>query len=435
MWRRRGDDLSASVFLLVFTVEAVTLGALTWAFVLRLADQLAGGQPWSFLVLAVSITALVLMVIGAHVLGYRAISSHRRRGSQHRLEAWTERWVAVLFEGQGPPPRPLPREAVEALLDLRDALVGTEGERVEWLVRRYDLGEDLLRRARAVDRAGAPRRASSLRRRRLASRLEALEALAKARIPPAVDPLIGLLADREPAVRVMALRAVARTLARLPEGADRAGAAGRFVAAIGTADVPPGAIEESLLLLEGAGPPVLHRLLAAAQPEGPDPEEPEETRLDEVRLARVIDAVGRLKVVTLADQVAPFGSHPNPEVRAAALRALGSVGVLPPAARQAAAQALTDPVEYVRVQAARTASLLSREEARRALWELLGDGSWWVRRSAARGVLELGRDGPRVLEQAGSSHPDRYARHMALQVLLEEGHLDAARARRLRGVG
>jgi HEAT repeats len=436
MWRRYGDDLYAFVVLLVFSVEALTLGLLTWAFALRLADGLAADRPWSLLVGAVSITALALLVIGAHVLGYHALSARRERGRRQRLEEWTERWVAVLFEGSTPPARPLPREAVEALLDLREALVGTEGDRVEWLVRRYGLGEELLRRSRAVGRSVTTRPGPSLgRRRRLSSRLEALEALAKARIGQAVDPLIGLLRDPEPVVRIMALRGLARTLARLPDGLARDGAADRFVAAIASADLPPGAIEESLLLLEGTGPPVLYRLLATGRPVRVDREEPEDARIDDGRLARVIDAVGRLKVLTLADDVATYCSHPNPEVRAAALRTLGSVRILPAAAEKAAAGALADPVEYVRVQATRTASLLPREQARRALWELLGDGSWWVRRAAAHGVLELGRDGPRILERAGRMHTDRYARHMAVQVLLDEGHLDAARARRLRGVG
>jgi HEAT repeat protein len=429
MWRRYGDDVYAFVVLLVFTVEAVVLGALTWAFVLRLADRLGEGRLGGFLAGAVAITGLALLVIGGHVLAYHVLSNRRERWRRQRLEAWTERWVAVLFQDEPPPQGPLTPEAVESLLDLREALVGTEGERVEWLVRRYGLGEELVHRSRP--RRGLGGVVSSVRARRLASRLEALEFLAKARLGQAIDPLMSLLQDREPTVRLMALRGLARTIARLPAGPAREAAADRFAEVIGETDLPSGAIEESLLLLEGAAPNVLSRLLSAAPAHGAEAGAP----MDDSRLARVLDAAGRLKALDLAEEVAPFCGHPNPEVRAAALRALGLIGILPPGSQQAAAVALIDPVEYVRIQATRTASLLPRVAAERALWDLLGDDSWWVRRAAAHALLTLGTDGPAILERAGRSHEDRYGRHMAIQVLLDTGHLDAARARRLQGVG
>jgi hypothetical protein len=429
MWRRYGDDVYAFVVLLVFTVEAVVLGALTWAFVLRLADRLGEGRLGGFLAGAVAITGLALLLIGGHVLAYHVLSNRRERWRRQRLEAWTERWVAVLLQKEPPPHGPLTPEAVESLLDLRETLVGTEGERVEWLVRRYGLGEELVHRSRP--RRGLGGVVSSVRTRRLSSRLEALEFLAKARLGQAIDPLMSLLQDREPTVRLMALRGLARTIARLPAGPPREEAADRFAEVIGETDLPSGAIEESLLLLEGAAPSVLSRLLSAAPAHGEKAGAP----MDDSRLARVLDAAGRLKALDLAEEVAPFCGHPNPEVRAAALRALGLIGILPPGSEQAAAVALMDPVEYVRIQATRTASLLPRVAAERALWDLLGDDSWWVRRAAAHALLTLGTDGPAILERAGRSHEDRYGRHMAIQVLLDSGHLDAARARRLQGVG
>jgi HEAT repeat protein len=431
MWRKYGDDLYAAVVLAVFSVEAVTLGALTWILVLRLADDLGADEVGAFLTGSVALTAAALLIIGVYVLAYHVFSSRRERGWQQRLDSWTERWVGVLFDTEPPPPGRLPPEAVESLLDLRETLVGTEGECVEWLIRRYGLAEELLRRSRAVDGPRLSGFVAPVRRRRLSSRLDALEALAKARLEQAIEPLIGLLGDREPAVRIMSLRSLARTLARVPEGAPRDAAAQRFAEVITGADLPSGAIEESLLLLEATGPAVLGRLLLAA-PVPAHGRRSADGGLDDARLAKVLDAVGRLKVLPLVDQVAPFCGHPNPEVRAAALRALGMIGILPPGTKRAAAAALIDPVEYVRIQATRTASLLPRVAAEQALWNLLADESWWVRRAAAQALLGLGADGPSVLERAGREHDDRYARHMAVQVLLDRGHLNPARARRLR---
>lgn len=434
MWRRFGDDLLAIIFVLLFSLLAFAVAALIGAVVLDLIDELALGRLGALVAGGAAITGLALLLVAANVLGYRVISTRLERGRGRRLEMWTERWVGVVVQGEPPPPGPLPMEAQEALLDLREPLVGAEGERVEGLVRRFGIGEELVRRSRDRTRRG-PARLLGRRRHRLAYRLAALEALAKVRLSQSVDPLLRLLDDKEPAVRVMALRSLARTMAGMPDGQAQKEVT-RFAEVICTADLPSGAIEECLLLLEGMAVPVLRHLLGAASPMGRNGAGPDERpALEDARLARAMDAIGRLKVLELEREVAPFCAHPNPEVRAAALRALSSIGVLPPGAEHGVSAALMDPVEFVRVQAARTATLLPRTVAQRAMWDLLGDESWWVRRAAAHSMLGLGTDGPDELERAGRSHPDPYARHMAVQVLLDTGHVDASRAWRIREVG
>lgn len=418
MWRRYGDDLFALLVLAVFTVEALTLGFLTWDSIVRLTAGLGGGRAPLFLVGAVAVTALVVVTVSGYTIGLHVLSARGDRGRRQRLEQWTDRWVSVLFEGQTPPPGPLPSEAVDTLLDLREHLVGTEGERVEWLVRRYRLGEELVRRSRS----------SGGGRRRLSARLEALESLAKARLPQSFEPLIDLLDDRETSVRLMAMRSLARTLARMPAGPGRDRAGDQLAEAILVADVPSGAVEGALLLLEGAAPQVLDRLLESAAQDGVGL--PREIRA--ALAGHVLDAVGRLKILDLSSEAARYTVHPQPEVRAAAFRALGRLGILPADTEPALRAALHDPVEFVRVQAARTAMLLPRTDARTVLWDLLGDESWWVRRAAADALLRLGKEGPAALEQAGTAHPDRFARHMAVQVLLDAGRIDPGRARRLR---
>jgi HEAT repeat protein len=432
MWRRYGDDLYASLVLVAFTVEAIALGFLTWGFLFDLAGRIGGGRLGFFLVGSVAITALALITIGGYVIGYHMFSARRERGRRQRMEAWTDLWVEVLFQGQTPPQEPLPPEAEETLLDLREHLVGTEGRRVEWLVRRYRVGERLVERSRSLShRRLLVRAASKVRRRRLSGRLDALESLAKARLALSIEPLLELLGDREASVRLMAIRSLARTLGRMPEGAHRDRAGDQFSEAILRAELPPGAVEGALLLLEDAAPRVLRRLLVTS----PAPQYAGSHISSEAHAAlaaRVLDAVGRLKVLELADESARFTIHPQPEARAAALRALGRLGILPPAAEPALRAAFRDPVEFVRVQAARASVLLPRPVARPALWELLADESWWVRRSAATTLLGLGKEGPAGLKRAGRSHPDRYARHMAVQVLLDAGRIDAAQARSLR---
>lgn len=421
MWRRYGDDLYAFLVLSVFATEALVLGFLTWRFAAGASDALGGGGLMTVLIFSVAATALALVTIGGYVLAYHVISSRSERGRRERLDAWTGRWVAVLFEQEDPPSPPLPPEGVETLLDFREHLAGTEGERVEDLVRWYRVGEGLIDRSQIEARPRWSLRVGSLRRRRLSRRLDALEALAKARLPQSVEPLIRLLDDKEPAIRIMALRSVARSLARMPGGPLRDRGVLGFTEAVTTTRIPPGAVEETLLLLEAAAPQVLTILLAASH--------------DAPLLARVIDAAGRLKLLELGEDVAQHVRHPEPEVRAAALRTLGRMGFLPGTAEGAVTAAMEDPTEFVRVQASRTAMLLPRQSARPALWERLGDESWWVRRAAAQALLGLGSEGPRLLQSAGTGHPDRFARHMAVQVLLDAGRLDPDLARSIRGPG
>ena len=422
MWRRYGDDLYALLVLVVFSFEALTLGVLTWAFALSAARALGGGDLIAILVVSVAVTALALIAIGSYVIAYHVISTRRERHRRLRLDEWTARWVSVLFEGRTPPRGPLSPEGVETLLDLREHLTGSEGERVEGLVRRYDIGHRLLARTALDDPGRGPFRLfRSLRRGRLSGRLEALEALAKARLAQSVEPLLRLLDDREPAIRLMALRSLARSLARMPEGPRYDRAVIGMAEAVMTSPIPAGAVEEAMLLLEGASPRVLGIVLAAS---------PTDQRAGLV--ARAIDAVGRLKLLELVEDVAAHVADHDAEVRAASLRALGRLGILPQAAVPAALAATGDPVVFVRVQAARTAVLLPHDRARTALWRGLGDESWWVRRAAAQALLGLGVEGPRLVQRAARTHPDRYARQMALQVLLDAGRLDPHDARALR---
>src|SRR5919106_905582 len=375
MWRRYGDDLYALLVLVVFSFEALTLGVLTWAFALSAARALGGGDLISVLVSSVAVTALALIMIGSYVIAYHVISTRRERHRRVLLDEWTARWVSVLFEGRKPPRGPLSPEGVETLLDLREHLTGAEGERVERLVRRYDIGGRLLERTSLEEPGRGPARLfRSLRRRRLSGRLDALESLAKARLAQSVEPLLRLLDDREPAVRLMALRSLARSLARMRPGPRYDRAILGMAEVVMTSSLPAGAVEEAMLLLEAAAPRVLRIVLAAS---------PTDQRAGLV--ARAIDAVGRLKLPELAQDVAAHVTDPDAEVRAASPGALEATG---------------DPVEFVRVQATRTAVLLPHAEARTALWRGLGDQSWWVRRAAAHALLGLGMEGPDLVQRA-----------------------------------
>ena len=89
----------------------------------------------------------------------------------------------------------------------------------------------------------------------------------------------------------------------------------------------------------------------------------------------------------------------------------------------------------MRIQATRSRYLLPVELARPGLWAGLGDQSWWVRRSSAWALFRMGDEGAAVLFETTRSHPDNFARQMAVSVLLSGGRIDAEEARELARAG
>lgn len=407
MWRRYGDAVYALLVLGGLALQAGGLGFLGWSFLASRTNVFPGPGPELALLLAVALAAAVLVALVGFVLAYHAVSAQREERRRESVAAWTDRWVGVAFGGEPPAAGPLPREAVEALLNVRETLQGREAAGLERLLGDRAVGDRLL---------------PGLRSRHLGPRLEALEALARSRLAAGFYPALPRLHDREPHVRTMAARALACTLSRMPDGPGRDRAEAAFASALARAALPSGVVLEALVLLEGAAHGVLRRLLAAGAGDGGDTG----------TLRGALEAAGRLQLLSVAEAVAGFARHPDPEARAAAIRALGRLGYLPEAAAAALLAATFDDVEFVRVQAARAAVLLPREASLARLYAMLGDPSWWVRQAAAGALLEVRGEGQRTLERAARSHPDRYARHMAVQTLLDAELIDPDLARRLR---
>lgn len=387
MWRRFGDLAFAALVAVVIAVEAIPLVWLTWTVVGHIGG--AGhpaALPW-LLLGTVATAGAGLVVITAYLLALHVAGTRRAAVLAAGRARWVARWLGVL-SGSEPPSPPIPREAVEALLELRDALRGAEAERLLALMRSYGIGDALADRVRG---------------HRLARRLQAFEDLARARAPEAMPTLLAAVIDPDRRVQIAAARAAARTLAAVAEPASREELAETLVRALRAGALPFGVLEEVLLLADEAAAAMVRAILdGEATP---------------AFLRAALDAVGRLGLLDHAARAAGFLGHPDPEVRAAALRAIARLSLLPPEARAAVQAALTDPVEFVRIHAAAAAALLPREVALPALWERLGDPSWWVRRAAADALASLGRSGLAALGRAAGSHPDRYARDMAAQAL------------------
>jgi HEAT repeat protein len=186
-------------------------------------------------------------------------------------------------------------------------------------------------------------------------------------------------------------------------GSTRDAAAASLAGALERARLPVGVVEQVFLLLEDAAPRALRILL-------------DRDDLSHTLRRAALEAIGRLGLRGFDADLTAASVDVDPDIRAAALRALGEVGHLPAEASASLRKGFADSVDFVRIQAARSGWLLG-EAASPLLWVALGDRSWWVRRAAGEALLRMGGTGRATLERAGREHHDRYAREMAAQTL------------------
>jgi HEAT repeat protein len=411
MWRRYGDAFYTLITFAIFGFETLALGALSISFLLGKAAGLASTPVEEILFAVVTSSASALALLGLYLLGYHFTSAMRDRWQAERLDAWTEKWIGLALEtepasGAVTFTNRLSQPAIEAVLSLLEAVKGEEGERLKAALADHHVDRAFLRR---------------LQTGHLAARLDAIERLGKARLPVAVEPLLELVDHPKPVVRRMAVRAAAGTLATMTPESGLDEPSKRFIQTLKASTLQAGVIQEALLLLETRTPGVLRGLLA-------------EPDLSDALLWVVLETIGRLGLADMAVDVAPSTTHQDPELRAAAFRALRRLGMVPESSQVPLLAALDDEVDFVRVQAAHAATFLPTQKALRALWPLLEDESWWVRRAAAGSMAAHGDEGVAALKRAAKTHHDKAARDMAVQILLETGVLDAAAARQFKGV-
>ena len=412
MWRRYGDAAYTLMTLAIFGFETIALGALSLSFLLGSASGIASTPVEGILLGIVISTASALALLGLYLLSYHFISNMRDRWQADQLDQWTEWWIGLALTGPGEPGvnpsnrRRLPRVAVHSVLSLLEAVKGEEGDRLKEALASNGVDSWFLRRARSGH---------------LTAKLDAIENLGKARLPQSFDHLLDLLHNAKPVVRRMSARAAGVTLAVMPPEPGPDSPHARFIQAIKHADLQPGVIQESLLLLETRAGPILRELLA-------DPD------LSDTLRWVALETIGRLGLADMADEAAASSNHPDPELRAATFRCLRRLGSVPETAEAPLLDAVDDEVDFVRVQAAHAAGFLSAEAALPRLEPHLEDTSWWVRRAAAASLARLGEIGVATVRRAAESHPDKAAREMAVQILLEADELTPAAARLATGV-
>lgn len=319
-----------------------------------------------------NLTALNAIGVTLVILLLHVVSAALRERDRASTEVWLE---GLAHDALTPSARMAapPRAAHEALLRLRDTVSGDASDRLRDGLRT----SGLLR--------------GTLRGRRLRTRfalLDAFETLARARLPETLPRLLPYLAHRDPTVRF----AAARAAVRISDGDT----AVRLAQRLATMTFPPRAWLELLLLVRTPD-----ALVAALLRTG-----------DAAARWAAIEAVGRRHLLRHVDDVLERLADPNPEMLAAALRALATLRY-PPAGHEARVLAAAEhEADFVRLQAVRVLALLPGPATAPTLWARLGDPSFYVRQAAARALDTVDAA---LLARAAREHPDRYARAMAGQ--------------------
>jgi len=225
-------------------------------------------------------------------------------------------------------------------------------------------------------------------------RAEALRSLGVVGDRSVFDALISALDDGHEEVRAAAveglgrlrdLRAVPELLRRLPEQSRHQRV--RIVDALGSHGA-----DGALVLMEFIG------------------------RRPEV-LPFVVDLVPAICGSAAAESLLSFCDHPATEVRAAALEALGTIGI-DDASYYFVLKALSDADPHVRAMAARALGRSGREDAAPYLGERLTESHWAVAAASARALLGLHATGAALLVAAANGEGQAAA--LAQQMLWEQ---------------
>lgn len=227
-------------------------------------------------------------------------------------------------------------------------------------------------------------------------RAEGARALGCVREGAAVDALVARLEDDHEEVRAAAVESLgllrdAHAIEPLVAGLSRDSRQQR---------------SRVVLALRAFGPSVVEPLLAYERRHPHD-------------RATVAELLGQVNAGTTIDILTSWCSDARPDVRAAALGALGTLGPCE-ATYYYALRALGDEVEAVRVMAARAVARCQRRDAAPYLAAGLRD-EWAVAAQSARGLRDLGVAGRRELERATDGPALDLARQMIWELDRQAG--------------
>ncbi len=386
----------APLFVAILAVAAAVSASMFAMLAWFVSGQGSAGA-WRALVAALTVAGVALAAVALAHLAVVAVRHEAARRRERRVATWTRVWAEVAAGERAPFVPPGVRDvASEAAARILQHLTGEGAERVRTaLVGTGVLAAELAAGSRGV---GAPRSRATA----------ALERLAWIAMPEALP----LFARAARGADVRSARAALLGMARVLAAQEHPEPIGSDVAAaiedhLRRAKDPAGARTFLSTVLVESGDHLAWlcgHLLRRRQPE--------------VAHVAALEAIGlsrRPEALELATG-ALLGAEED-ETVAAALRALARVGHVPEEAHGEVLGAADSAHMGTRVQAAHALAWMPPDVAMDALWGLLGDRQWEVRRAAAQALARSGAPGEATLRRAAASHPDRFGRDVAALAL------------------
>jgi HEAT repeat protein len=327
------------------------------------------------------ILGLLIAAVGRRILNarkYAALDGYRDRFRRTLSDAISSGTIATVAEDLRARPLSLQWRAVEEVLFERITDAACEKEVAQLFVRLgyRDYYENRLKSKRAITKASA------------------IDKLGKMRSESSTALLVEILkTEKTPEVLTVTVRALNRIGS--PEGLK--GILERLPELYGKSLISHKTVESSLVKLNANAVPVLVSY-------GEKSEDPKIK-------ATLLEALSHLPATPLSFSFAAahLGSS-DAEVRARAVRVFGSHDAAADRVRpELLLPLLTDPVWFVRLQAARALERLRYERAVDELGALLLDSNWQVRNAAARALASIGDASLDVFLNI-LQHTDRYAK-------------------------
>lgn len=337
------------------------------------------------------ITALALMAAAlawmSGLIVLRLVNERRAVRLAADRRAVVDGFSALLREQPGAADRLRPyigraRLMGDALLEFQGLIRGADQDRVLEELRTLGLVDTLALRLGRGSRAG---------------RLTALEALSALGGDSARTAIRRVMDTAPPELRMVAVKAMANT------GAPPS--VGRLLDYAVAGDLAPSRLYADLLRQVTAADPAA---TVAALGRGD---------LTPILRALAVDALGFCGDYQVVPALIEVAKQSNPEVRTAAVRALGRLQH--PAGEGAIAAAIEDDQWIVRSAGAEAAGSAGFSRLVGGLDRLLADDEWWVRFRAGEALVALGREGLAVLRQAADS--ERPVARRAAELALAEG--------------
>ncbi len=334
---------------------------------------------------AAAVTTLVLI---AYTLGLRAatvLGDHRRRAVvSHWRGAFADTMMSDTRAREAVLPRVSRRHRTDILEEWNGLRVTVEGDAVDNLIV-------------AAQRLGLHRLAAGmLGRRRLSTRLLAVETLGNMRDARHWQRIVELLDHPNTALSITAARAVAQI--------DRRRAVDILMPlVIGRVDWPQTMVARILKLL---GPDLITQPIGNAILTG-DVE-------TVVRLLKYGELLRSEALERLLEEL--IRERREPAVLSAALKVCPDQSTVP-----RIGELVEHEAWYVRMQAARLLGRIGQPHQVPMLERMLTDPEWWVRYRAAQSLVSLPFMGPGALRGLRRRQSDRYAGDMVGQAMAEAG--------------